>query len=164
MFLRFRLSFSTEFSVGAGAAPYRFVAFFFFQRARAASAAPLLRFSSVIFAALGLPPIIPPCLSGKAARPGRWVRDVAQRLDDHLGKIIHIPAEGAPASDNPFIENRGFLPETCAYGIRSPEGLAFDPRTGRLWENEHGPRGGDELNIIEKGENYGWQVRLPRYG
>ena len=84
--------------------------------------------------------------------------DVAQRLDNHLGKIIHITAEGAPASDNPFIGKPGVLPEIWAYGIRSPEGLAFDPRTGRLWENEHGPRGGDELNIIEKGKNYGWPV------
>jgi glucose/arabinose dehydrogenase/mono/diheme cytochrome c family protein len=84
--------------------------------------------------------------------------DVAQRLDNHLGKIIHITAEGAPAPDNPFIGKPGVLPEIWAYGIRSPEGLAFDPRTGRLWENEHGPRGGDELNIIEKGKNYGWPV------
>ena len=50
------------------------------------------------------------------------------------------------------------LPEIWAYGVRSPEGLAFDPRTGRLWQNDHGPRGGDELNIIEKGKNYGWPV------
>jgi glucose/arabinose dehydrogenase len=52
--------------------------------------------------------------------------------------------------------NRVVLPEIWAYGVRSPEGLAFDPRTGRLWQNDHGPRGGDELNIIEKGKNYGW--------
>ena len=84
--------------------------------------------------------------------------DVAQRLDNHLGKIIHITAEGAPAPDNPFIGKPGVLPEIWAYGLRSPEGLAFDPRTGRLWLNEHGPRGGDELNIIEKGKNYGWPV------
>jgi glucose/arabinose dehydrogenase len=84
--------------------------------------------------------------------------DVAQRLDNHLGKIIHITSDGAPARDNPFIGKPGVLPEIWAYGIRSPEGLAFDPRTGRLWENEHGPRGGDELNIIEKGKNYGWPV------
>jgi glucose/arabinose dehydrogenase/mono/diheme cytochrome c family protein len=84
--------------------------------------------------------------------------DVAQRLDNHLGKVIHITADGAPAPDNPFLGKPGVLPEIWAYGLRSPEGLAFDPRTGRLWLNEHGPRGGDELNIIEKGKNYGWPV------
>jgi glucose/arabinose dehydrogenase/mono/diheme cytochrome c family protein len=84
--------------------------------------------------------------------------DVAQRLDNHLGKVIHITADGAPAPDNPFLGKPGVLPEIWAYGLRSPEGLAFDPRTGRLWLNEHGPRGGDELNIIAKGKNYGWPV------
>jgi glucose/arabinose dehydrogenase len=84
--------------------------------------------------------------------------DVAQRLDTDLGKIIHITPDGAPAPDNPFIGKPGVLPEIWAYGARSEEGLAFDPRTGRLWETEHGPRGGDELNIIEKGKNYGWPV------
>jgi len=84
--------------------------------------------------------------------------DVAQRLDNHLGKIIHITADGAPAPDNPFLGKSGVLPEIWSYGVRSPEGLAFDPKTGRLWENEHGPRGGDELNIIAKGKNYGWPV------
>ena len=84
--------------------------------------------------------------------------DVAQRMDTHLGKIIHITPDGAPAPDNPFMGKPGVLPEIWATGLRSQEGLAFDPKTGRLWENEHGPRGGDELNIIEKGKNYGWPV------
>jgi glucose/arabinose dehydrogenase len=84
--------------------------------------------------------------------------DVAQRLDTDLGKIIHITADGAPAPDNPFLGKPGVLPEIWAYGTRSQEGLAFDPKSGRLWETEHGPRGGDELNIIEKGKNYGWPV------
>ena len=84
--------------------------------------------------------------------------DVAQRLDNDLGKIIHITAEGAPARENPFIGKPGVLPEIWASGTRSQEGLAFDPKTGKLWELEHGPRGGDELNIIEKGRNYGWPV------
>jgi aldose sugar dehydrogenase len=83
--------------------------------------------------------------------------DVAQRMDTDLGKIIHITADGAPAPDNPFLGKPGVLPEIWAIGLRSQEGLAFDPR-GRLWETEHGPRGGDELNIIEKGKNYGWPV------
>src|SRR5687767_8210422 len=84
--------------------------------------------------------------------------DVAQKLDNHLGKIIRITPDGAPAPDNPFIGKTGVLPEIWAYGTRSAEGLAFDPRTGRLWQNDHGPRGGDELNIIEKGKNYGWPL------
>jgi len=84
--------------------------------------------------------------------------DVAQKLDNHLGKIIHITPEGKPAPDNPFIGKTGVLPEIWASGVRSPEGLTFDPRTGRLWQIDHGPRGGDELNIIAKGKNYGWPV------
>ena len=84
--------------------------------------------------------------------------DVAQKLDNHLGKIIRVTPDGAPAPDNPFLGKAGVLPEIWAYGMRSPEGLAFDPRTGRLWQNDHGPRGGDELNIVEKGKNYGWPL------
>jgi glucose/arabinose dehydrogenase len=84
--------------------------------------------------------------------------NVAQRMDTHLGKIIHITSDGAPAPDNPFLGRPGVLPEIWASGVRSPEGLAFDPRTGRLWQNEHGSRGGDELNVIQKGRNYGWPV------
>jgi glucose/arabinose dehydrogenase len=82
--------------------------------------------------------------------------DVAQKMDNHLGKIIRIAPDGAVPADNPFVGKPGILPEIWAYGMRSPEGLAFDPRTGRLWQNDHGPRGGDELNIVEKGRNYGW--------
>src|SRR5579872_3218175 len=72
--------------------------------------------------------------------------DVAQHLDTDLGKIIHITPDGAPAPDNPFLGKTGVLPEIWATGLRSEEGLAFDPR-GHLWETEHGPRGGDELNL-----------------
>jgi aldose sugar dehydrogenase len=84
--------------------------------------------------------------------------NVAQQLDNDLGKIIHITADGAPAPDNPFLGKPDVLPEIWAYGTRSQEGLAFDPKTGLLWETEHGPRGGDELNIIAKGKNFGWPV------
>ncbi len=84
--------------------------------------------------------------------------DVAQHLDNDLGKVIHITVDGAPAPDNPFIGKPNVRPEIWAYGVRSPEGLTFDPATGRLWEVDHGPRGGDELNIIEKGRNYGWPI------
>ncbi|MBU3077407.1 PQQ-dependent sugar dehydrogenase [Sphingomonas quercus] len=91
---------------------------------------------------------------GAGAHP--W--DVAQRLDNHLGKVIRITVDGKPAPGNPFIGQPGALPEIWAYGQRSQEGLAFDPASGKLWETEHGPRGGDELNLIEKGKNYGWPV------
>jgi len=84
--------------------------------------------------------------------------DVAQKLDNHLGKILHITPDGKPAPDNPFLRTPGALPEIWASGVRSPEGLAFDPGGNRLWQIDHGPRGGDELNIIEKGKNYGWPV------
>jgi glucose/arabinose dehydrogenase len=82
----------------------------------------------------------------------------AQKLSNHLGKVIHITPEGAPAKDNPFIGQAGALPEIWALGLRSPEGMAIDPATGLMWESELGPRGGDEINIIKKGANYGWPV------
>jgi glucose/arabinose dehydrogenase len=82
-------------------------------------------------------------------------QDTAQRLDTTLGKIVHLTADGAPAKDNPFLHEPGAQPEIWAMGFRTPEGLAFDAK-GRLWENENGPRGGDELNLIRKGGNYGW--------
>jgi glucose/arabinose dehydrogenase len=77
----------------------------------------------------------------------------AQQVDNYLGKVIHITAEGKPATDNPKLG----LPEFWSMGHRSVEGLAFAP-DGRLWETEHGPRGGDELNLIQKGKNYGWPI------
>ena len=82
--------------------------------------------------------------------------DVAQKMDNHLGKIIRVTPDGAVPPDNPFVGKPGVLPEIWTYGMRSPEGLAYDPKTGRLWQNDHGPRGGDELNIVEKGKDYGW--------
>jgi glucose/arabinose dehydrogenase len=82
---------------------------------------------------------------------------VAQVLDTHLGKILRLTKDGAPAPGNPFIGTKGALPEIWAYGLRSQEGLAFAPN-GDLYETEHGPRGGDELNLIKKGANYGWPV------
>jgi glucose/arabinose dehydrogenase len=89
------------------------------------------------------------------AGPRPW--GVAQHLDTHLGKILRITKDGKPAPGNPFIGTQGALPEIWAYGFRTPEGLAFDA-AGQLWETEHGPRGGDELNLIKKGGNYGWPV------
>jgi aldose sugar dehydrogenase len=80
---------------------------------------------------------------------------VAQYLDTHLGKVLRITKDGKPAPGNPFIGQAGALPEIWATGFRSPEGLTFAP-DGQLYEVEHGPRGGDELNLIKKGGNYGW--------
>ena len=86
---------------------------------------------------------------------------VAQTLDTHLGKILRITQDGKPAPGNPFTgpkdKQEGALPEIWAIGGRSQEGLTFD-NDGNLWETEHGPRGGDELNLIKKGANYGWPV------
>ena len=82
----------------------------------------------------------------------------AQKLDNHLGKIIRIAPDGKAPADNPFVGQQRALPEIWAYGLRNAEGLAFNPADGTLWEQEHGPKGGDEINIIEKGKNYGWPV------
>jgi glucose/arabinose dehydrogenase len=82
----------------------------------------------------------------------------AQSLDNHIGKVIRIRPDGSVPPDNPFVKKPGALPEIWAYGIRNSEGLAFNPATGVLWEQEHGPMGGDEINIIEKGGNYGWPI------
>jgi len=84
-------------------------------------------------------------------------QELAQKLDIDVGKIIHLTPDGAPAPDNPFLNKPDVRPEIWAYGIRSPEGLAFTS-DGTLWETEHGPRGGDELNKIQKGKNYGWPI------
>ena len=83
-------------------------------------------------------------------------RPQAQELSSALGKIIRITKEGQPAPGNPFLNRSGAKPEVYAYGIRSPQGLDFHPVTGDLWESEMGPRGGDEINIIKPGVNYGW--------
>jgi glucose/arabinose dehydrogenase len=85
-------------------------------------------------------------------------RDQAQNLGNHLGKIIRIRSDGSVPPDNPFVGKAGAKPEIWSYGHRNPQGLALDPATGKLWEHEHGPRGGDEVNVIEKGRNYGWPV------
>jgi glucose/arabinose dehydrogenase len=90
-------------------------------------------------------------------RKADYDQQLAQKLDIDVGKIIHLTQDGAPAADNPFLNKPGVRPEIWAYGIRSPEGLAFAP-DGTLWETEHGPRGGDELNRIQKGKNYGWPI------
>lgn len=82
----------------------------------------------------------------------------AQNLDVPMGKIHRVFRDGSVPPDNPFAFRASAWKSIWAYGVRNPQGLAIDPRNGDLWETEHGPRGGDELNHIEKGKNYGWPV------
>jgi len=88
-------------------------------------------------------------------RSDKQTRVYAQRTDNYLGKILKITKDGKPAPGNPFIGKNGYKPEIYAYGIRNPQGLAIDPN-GNLWDVEMGPRGGDEINLIKPGKNYGW--------
>jgi glucose/arabinose dehydrogenase len=85
-------------------------------------------------------------------------RDMAQTFDNDLGKIVHITPDGAPAPGNPFANKPGARPEIWSYGHRNPQGLAINPADGKLWEQEHGPMGGDEINLIVPGHNYGWPL------
>jgi aldose sugar dehydrogenase len=85
-------------------------------------------------------------------------RKEAQNLGNHLGKLIRIAPDGSVPKDNPFVGREGARPEIWSYGHRNAQGLALNPGSGDLWEIEHGPRGGDEVNIIGKGKNYGWPV------
>ena len=86
----------------------------------------------------------------------RGRRPRAQDLGDHAGAILRLNPDGSAANGNPFAGRSGALPEIWSYGHRNPQGLAFDPDTGRLWSQEHGPRGGDEVNLVRRGRNYGW--------
>lgn len=88
-------------------------------------------------------------------RSDKVTRVYAQKTDNYLGKIIKITKDGLPAPGNPFIGKNGYKPEIYAYGVRNPQGLAIDPN-GNLWDVEMGPRGGDEINLIQPGKNYGW--------
>lgn len=82
----------------------------------------------------------------------------AQRLGDLGGKVLRLSRDGRALSDNPFVGQAGARPEVWSLGHRNPQGLAFNPWTGSLWEAEFGPRGGDEVNVIRRGANYGWPV------
>jgi len=88
----------------------------------------------------------------------RGNRSQAQQLSNHAGKVLRLTLEGTVPKDNPFLNTPNALPEIWSYGHRNPQGLVFDPTTGRLWEMEHGPRGGDEINLVKKGQNYGWPI------
>lgn len=85
-------------------------------------------------------------------------RPLAQSISSSLGKVIRITTNGQPAPGNPSFSGSGALPELYSIGHRNPQGLAIHPETGELWQGEHGPRGGDEINRIQPGKNYGWPV------
>ena len=85
-------------------------------------------------------------------------KDDAQTLDTHHGKVVRIEPDGKVPTDNPFVNNPGALPETWSYGHRNVQGAALHPATGELWTHEHGPQGGDEVNVTLPGRNYGWPV------
>jgi glucose/arabinose dehydrogenase len=85
-------------------------------------------------------------------------RDDAQMLDNHLGKLVRIEDDGRVPADNPFAQRSGARPEIWSYGHRNIQGAALHPATGALWTTEHGPQGGDELNIPAAGANHGWPV------
>jgi aldose sugar dehydrogenase len=85
-------------------------------------------------------------------------RDDAQTLDTHHGKIVRIEADGRVPRDNPFVARTGARPEIWSYGHRNVQGAAIHPQSGDLWAHEHGPQGGDELNIARAGANHGWPV------
>ena len=88
----------------------------------------------------------------------RGERPSAQDLTNHAGSIIRLNLDGSIPKDNPFINHKSALAEIWSYGHRNPQGLSYDFKHNRLWEIEHGPRGGDELNLILPGNNYGWPV------
>jgi glucose/arabinose dehydrogenase len=85
-------------------------------------------------------------------------RDKSQDLGTHIGKVVHITPDGGVPAGNPFVGKDGALPENWSYGHRNLQGAVLHPETGELWTHEHGPRGGDEINIARAGRNYGWPV------
>jgi aldose sugar dehydrogenase len=85
-------------------------------------------------------------------------KDDAQTLDNHMGKVVRIDADGKAPADNPFAQRKGSKPEIWSYGHRNIQGAALHPATGELWTVEHGPQGGDELNVPAAGANHGWPV------
>jgi glucose/arabinose dehydrogenase len=88
----------------------------------------------------------------------RGERERAQDLGDHAGSTLRINDDGSIPKDNPYLGRSGALPEIYTYGNRNAQGMALQPGSGRVWQHEHGPRGGDEVNLIEPGGNYGWPL------
>ena len=98
-------------------------------------------------------------LGDRMASPsGDLMAHPAQDRSNHHGVIVRLNDDGSVPDDNPFVGESGMEPAIWSYGHRSPQGLAFDPISGKLWMTEHGPQGGDEVNLIEPGKNYGWPV------
>ncbi len=85
-------------------------------------------------------------------------KDDAQTLDNHHGKVVRIEPDGQVPADNPFVSRSGALPEIWSLGHRNVQGAALHPDSGELWTHEHGPQGGDEVNVTEAGRNYGWPL------
>lgn len=88
----------------------------------------------------------------------RGLRDSAQELTFHTGKLMRINKDGSVPEDNPFVNRKNALPEIYSYGHRNPQGICMFKKTKEIFVNEHGPRGGDEINLIKKGANYGWPI------
>ena len=88
----------------------------------------------------------------------RGDRDRAQKMDDHAGSVIRLHEDGRVPENNPFVKLKGALPEKWTLGNRNVQGAALHPQTGKLWTHEHGPQGGDEVNLMSAGRNYGWPV------
>jgi glucose/arabinose dehydrogenase len=97
-------------------------------------------------------------LGDRGDSTGRGRKQRAQRLDDHAGSVIRLHDDGRVPADNPFVKTPGALPEIYNFGHRNLQGAALHPQSGRLWTHEHGPQGGDEVNIEAAGANYGWPV------
>ncbi|MFT6387294.1 MAG: glucose/arabinose dehydrogenase [Cellvibrionaceae bacterium] len=88
----------------------------------------------------------------------RGRRDEAQNLGSHIGTVVRLQSDGSIPKDNPFISTPNAKPEIFSYGHRNVQGLALHPKTGQVWAHEHGPQGGDEINVLDVGKNYGWPV------
>lgn len=88
----------------------------------------------------------------------RGNRELAQQTENHAGALIRLHDDGRVPQDNPFVKQAGAMPEIYSYGHRNMQGLALNPFNGHIWSHEHGPKGGDELNLHKKGANYGWPV------
>jgi aldose sugar dehydrogenase len=89
---------------------------------------------------------------------GLGTRQRAQNLGDHAGSTLRLHDDGRVPDDNPFVGREGARPEIWSYGHRNAQGMTLHPETGAIWQHEHGPRGGDEVNVIRRGANYGWPV------
>ena len=119
------------------------------------SAAPVHFGSRIVFDRLGYMFVT---FGDRGDSPARGSTHRAQQFDDHAGKSIRLHDDGRVPADNPFVKTPGAKPEIFTWGNRNMQGVALHPETGRVWAHEHGPQGGDEVNILAAGSNYGWPV------